>query len=164
MKRFIYVFMAILLGGIVQAQMLTPIAISNGGGFISGNKVKVSYTIGEPVTGLITNNSSKLSQGFQQSYKSGTSSVIEAQTSNYKFMVFPNPTKDIINVTWEMENQEPLTFELSDLSGRILIQQTSNEIGSMQINISLFSPGFYYLKIKSEPNNQSVINKILKTN
>jgi len=66
-----------------------------------------------------------------------------------KFKIYPNPVSDILNI----ENSHLIeSFEIIDLTRKIY---------SPTIDVSLFSPGFYFCKIKTK-SNQTFIQKFVK--
>lgn len=81
-----------------------------------------------------------------------SNNVVAAST----FSIAPNPTKDFIIITNDGIAQID-TIELLDVNGRIIL--TSNE-ETNQIDMSTFSQGVYYLKIKSQDSLE--IKKIVK--
>jgi hypothetical protein len=70
-----------------------------------------------------------------------------------KINVFPNPAVNFVNVEIKTEKQTELEFELSDVTGNILLKQQfiySSEKDNQLLNISSFSKGVYFLKITSK--------------
>jgi hypothetical protein len=70
--------------------------------------------------------------------------------------VSPNPTKDILNVK---VNSSIKSIEIYDAQGRIVVSKLLKEKSS-SIDISNFSTGIYFLKIKTEFGGK--IEKIIK--
>ncbi len=64
------------------------------------------------------------------------------------FSVFPNPTKDIINVSNKLTSIN--SVEISDLNGRVVNTVNSIDAQNVQINISDLSSGIYMMKIVSD--------------
>ncbi len=71
-------------------------------------------------------------------------SVGIAEVSQFGFNVYPNPTKDVFNFTFDGQNE--LTIELNDLNGKILWSETTED-GSGSINVSNYAVGTYLLKV-----------------
>lgn len=70
------------------------------------------------------------------------------------FKIFPNPTKNQINVVSNFNN---LSFEVFDINGKRLIK-TLNKV----INLTKLSRGIYLLKIKNAQDNSYLTKKIIK--
>ncbi|CAM4352211.1 fibronectin type III domain-containing protein [Flavobacterium terrigena] len=70
--------------------------------------------------------------------------------------VYPNPTKDLININnYEVIN----SYEITNISGQA-IEKKSIEMNDFKINIDKFPSGIYLLKLNSENNSKTV--KIVK--
>lgn len=67
--------------------------------------------------------------------------------------VSPNPSVSLATVSYELSNQASVEIKVIDQSGRILSQSTQNKQNagrySYPIEVSDFSPGFYYLQVSS---------------
>ena len=88
--------------------------------------------------------------------------VFEAELSvnnpvlNSLISIYPNPVKDLINLTSEVNIK---TYELFDISGRLIVTGIINNLEAT-INLSLQSSGTYFVRINTD--NGSIIKKILK--
>lgn len=77
--------------------------------------------------------------------------------SSNKVSVYPNPNNGMFTV--ELNNSLSKTIEVIDVTGRIVLSNTtSNNV--VDVNISALSNGVYYVKVKSE--NTSEVIKIVK--
>lgn len=65
-----------------------------------------------------------------------------------QFSVFPNPTKEIIQLRFE-KSLHNVTVELRDINGRLVYYNTFNRMENETFNIKGAS-GMYFLKVKSE--------------
>jgi hypothetical protein len=72
---------------------------------------------------------------------------LEDITKQWGLKVFPNPTKNILNISMETlpVNASEKNIQLFDLLGKLLIQQELKY--SQQLNIETLAPGMYILKI-----------------
>ncbi|MBK9462115.1 MAG: T9SS type A sorting domain-containing protein [Sphingobacteriales bacterium] len=64
-----YIWGVVLLSfvcSVAHAQTITPILVGSGGTIVSGGGNTLSYSIGEPLTNLLTNGANMLTQGYQQ--------------------------------------------------------------------------------------------------
>ena len=163
MVRLILTFFGIIIFQLLIAQQVTPTIISCGGGIISNTNAKLTFTIGEPVTGYISDNSSKFTQGFQQIWRFGVgiSEILE----NNSLVVFPNPTSEVINVKLKNPISENSFLELIDNNGKLLIHQNIEVVKiETKINLSDYKAGVYLLKVSTHSGKTLGIFKILKSN
>ncbi len=66
-----------------------------------------------------------------------------------KFALFPNPTKDIINVINSID-ASITNLEVTDVNGRIVKSVKTNGVSEAQISVSELSSGIYMMKIVSD--------------
>ncbi|NVO09603.1 MAG: T9SS type A sorting domain-containing protein [Bacteroidales bacterium] len=254
MKKLIIMFTGIFLishGAI--SQQIKPSGVFSGGGLISNANTILTYTIGEPVSGNISNNSVIASQGFQQKWTTEVASVLTISFNSYnannkagntsvnvssniawtatsdkpwltlsntsgtgnqavtfnwtentttnkrtgkvtfagtgvtsqiftivqdstvetfiendftdKLIVkaYPNPTKDIMNVSWGSDNGETKIIEIFDSTGKLLSKITTNNKNAL-FDLSGFVNGYYLIKISSLSGSTISSIKIQKTN
>ncbi len=79
--------------------------------------------------------------------------------------VFPNPVKDIVQVSYFLDRNEEVVFEIIDLSGKIMKTiNTFNHIGNHTIDfhISELEPSHYIFKMSTSERVESLM--FLKTN
>lgn len=62
--------------------------------------------------------------------------------------VHPNPTQGQIVVNWSGTDQETACLQFSDLQGRILFTQKVQESGSLQLDMSAYPQGMYFVKVQ----------------
>jgi hypothetical protein len=87
-----------------------------------------------------------------------TSVLSNKEFLDSKFLVYPNPTKGLIDISNDTD-ASILSVELSDINGRVVKSFSLGENES-QINISEFSQGIYLMKIISDKG--IVTKKIIK--
>jgi hypothetical protein len=127
----------------LQAQVAIPAS----GGNASGSGGITSYTVGQVVytTNTVTNGS--VSQGVQQPFEILVVSGIEqAKGINLECSAYPNPTADFFNLNVENFNNENLSYQLFDISGKLLENKklTSSET---RIDMNNHVPTIYFLKV-----------------
>ena len=67
--------------------------------------------------------------------------------------IFPNPTIDVINVSFDEALNTTTEIKLTDLTGRVLYMKEYSEIPAGRkecIDMSQFSAGMYFVKIRSD--------------
>ncbi|MBU0766000.1 MAG: choice-of-anchor J domain-containing protein, partial [Bacteroidetes bacterium] len=65
--------------------------------------------------------------------------------------VFPNPSRDVFNVTVRMTSETNVSFELMDMQGRIIYTRRIENVSTCieKIDVRNFAKGVYYLKVKT---------------
>lgn len=162
MKKTIITLFSLIICNLIFAQQFKPATISSGGGIMSNANAKLSFTIGEVVTGNIANASSKLTQGFQQNWIVSTGITENIKDNN--ILVYPNPASDIINIKFEKEIYAKAIIELLDINGKVLLMQNvADNKAEIQINLSNYSDDIYFIKVSSQHGKTSETFKIYKT-
>jgi dienelactone hydrolase len=86
---------------------------------------------------------------------------IQEQSFSNNLTVFPNPTEGKLNISFSSEITTPITFELYDISGRlVLVEQASSQKTSHEINVEGIESGSYVLIVRSEDSKKAF--KIIK--
>ncbi len=132
----------LLFTGNLQAQKV----VSANGGTATAAGTEVSWTIGEPITATVSDGTTTLTQGFQQS-KLTVTAVNDIQVTGVEIKVYPNPTSNYVTVHFSKVMEKPAYF-LFDLSGRI-IEQKNIESTDAKIDMTRFAGGSYILKLNS---------------
>lgn len=86
---------------------------------------------------------------------------IQEQSFSNNLTVFPNPTEGKLNISFSSEITTPITFELYDISGRLVLdEQASSQKTSHEINVEGIESGSYVLIVRSEDSKKAF--KIIK--
>ena len=90
-----------------------------------------------------------------------STSIFEMETVR-SIQIFPNPTSKFITVNLEISESDSFNFEVWSTDGKLLLEKTQQLYSNDQIalDISHFSKGIYFLKIKNEKG--EMVRKILK--
>jgi hypothetical protein len=86
-------------------------------------------------------------------------SIDENQNLNKKISIYPNPTKNYINIKYSESTNENFQYSILDLTGRIVKNGTTKF--SEQINIESLTSGNYIIQIEIE-NGKKVTEKLIK--
>jgi len=153
MKKNIFLLFILLISLTVNAQEV----ISSQGDSYSNANGSIDFTIGEVVIATITSGSNSLTQGFHQTNL--TVLAIDDFETNFKAKVFPNPTKEILNI--DILNFEGLNYLIYDISGRQLLKsKIINKVTSLKVNT--LADGVYLLVINGENNQKLKTYRIIK--
>ena len=124
----------------------------------TGSSGSVTYSIGQVFYTYIGESVYDVAQGIQQEESSQTLDTAEnTVVPKAEIFVFPNPTIDYVTVNMEGFEFEtgPRSYQLYDLQGRLLKQNTINQ-NETQIDLNDLSSSIYILQVYAN-------NKILKT-
>jgi len=86
-----------------------------------------------------------------------TTGVDAADLTNV-FAIFPNPAKGMFSV--ESKFDEPVRFEIFDLSGRLVAQPVALQTGVQQVDINALETGMYLIRFRTE-NGQVATKKLI---
>ncbi len=90
--------------------------------------------------------------------------IVSIADEEYQFKVYPNPSRGFFNISFELENIEDISWQLKDLSGKLIANGTySNpEMGQnkFQIESSSWSSGIYLFELYTEKG--IIAEKIIK--
>ena len=136
-----------------NCQQFYPQIISTAGSEYSDSTAMMSYTIGEPLTTTIQDNTNFLTQGFQQSTikVTGITSV-----SDLSVRIYPNPTASFVNI----ESDYELSYSLYDGNGKLVTQGTLDK--KAVLDMSAYATATYMLSLSK--GNSTNTYKIIKIN
>jgi hypothetical protein len=149
MKKEIGCFLVILCCcGVCRAQQVV-----SSGGYVVKPDVSVNWILGGSLSGISTNDQSILNN-LQKD---------QLMESEISLKVYPNPATDFINIEITPVDTGRLILELYNNSGVKILNKTTIYQPVLQVNVSDFSSGIYYLKVLS-PNKDQLfkVEKIIK--
>jgi hypothetical protein len=129
------------------------------GGTATVNGYEISWTIGEPITQTVTDGTTTLTQGFQQS-KLTVTAIDELRETGVEVKVYPNPTQDFVTIHLS-KIMEKSSYLLFDLSGKLL-EQKNIESTDAKIDMTGFAEGAYILKLNYRSSQPLQTFKIVK--
>jgi hypothetical protein len=124
-------------------QSFNPEVISSGGDSYSQINGKMDVTIGETITDTQLENSTYLTQGFQQGNLFVSQIEENSIVNSFSINVFPNPAINEISISSDAE--EPMSVYLYDLNGKLLLSETMNM--TLILDFSSYAAGSYFLKL-----------------
>ncbi len=84
-------------------------------------------------------------------------SVKEEEQESF-FLIYPNPASSEINL--RTKSSKPSTIEISDVYGKVLLNLTAQNSEHVNLNISSFAAGVYFVKVITE--GKSTVKKFIK--
>jgi len=146
-----------------NAQSVTPIVMSNDGGFFDSPQGSVAWTVGEPISETYSQGVNITTMGFHQAEIVEIKTLISKYGKDQSILVFPNPVKDDVNISFKGIDDGTYALELVDALGKLLYQSNANISGTadnVKINVTNYAAGTYFLKINGKDFNKTVkINK-----
>ena len=132
--------------------------INTSGADATGSSGTVTYSIGQVFYTYIGQSVYNVARGIQHEELEKTLTTPENNVEpKTEIFIFPNPTTDYVTINMEgleVENG-PRSYQLYDIQGRILKQNTINQ-SETQINLTDLSSSIYILQVYLN-------NKVLKT-
>jgi len=125
----------------------------------TSNHVTVNFStvaVGTYSIGVTANNScgssapSSMSTKVKNCNKSEETAIAAGEESN--FTIYPNPTNDLISVTFISDVAGKYTVKISDMNGKVVIQEEMNAIignNEYKCHLGNFAPGLYSLNIQT---------------
>jgi hypothetical protein len=119
-----------------------------GGGEASGSGGSASYSIGQ--TFYHTNTGSDLysaAEGVQQPFEiSVITSANDAKDISLVYQVYPNPTRDVLNLKVENYYADELIYQLVNMNGEVL-ESNSFSGNTTSISMSGYVNAVYFLRL-----------------
>ncbi len=131
----VFLFTLSVFGQVTQIKS----SIDSGGTITQNSGLQMLFTIGEVVVQENTVGTLQISEGFI-SPEIVSALGIDDFTSSLKVSVFPNPTSEILNITFDKESN--YLIRIYDLNGKLIFDKTLTNVEN-QINISPFTTGIY---------------------
>lgn len=136
-------------------------AVIAAGGDASGSGGTVAYSLGQLVYTTHTGTNGSVAQGVQQAFEiSVVAGLKEVQAINLTVSAYPNPTTDFLNLKVENYNNQNLSYQLLDMSGKLL-ETKKIEVDLTRIGMSNLAHATYFVKV-IQNNNEIKTFKVIK--
>lgn len=153
-KKLLFSFGIACLSYTLQAQQ----SIHGSGGNATGAGGSASYSVGQIVYTTNTGTTGSVAQGVQQAAE--VMLGVEVTEINLQLNIFPNPTTSLLNLTFGDYDITGVTYSITDLNGKQLVQAKSVS-QQTTIDVSNLNTAIYLLTI-SKNNTAVKIYKIVK--
>lgn len=67
--------------------------------------------------------------------------------ANNKVSVYPNPTKEVLNIKVAAGNDLPDAFKVYNMLGQLVYEKQINKVSELKINVTGLSNGMYFIKV-----------------
>ena len=152
-----YLVIVLLVATMGYSQSISKQVIGSAGKTQSNANLKVSYTVGEPVVGLMTAGGNQLGNGYYPALNLQALSV-EDNVLDVQLKVYPNPTSQSLYVSHPELNSFGIT--IVDLNGKQLYSGTINN--EEPLDVSGFTQGMYLVTVENAIANKKNTYKIIK--
>jgi hypothetical protein len=156
MKHFLLV-LTLILSSLSFSQSISKQIIGAAGKTQSNGNSNLSWTVGEPVVGLMTAGGNQLGNGFYPAMDLQALSV-EDNVLDLRLKVYPNPTSQSLYVS----HPDIISFEITivDLNGKQLYTGTINK--DEPLDVSNYTQGMYLVTVENTTTNKKNTYKIIK--
>jgi len=158
MMKLLLTHVLLLITACLGAQTMAKNTISNAGIEMSNVEYTVSFTIGEPLVGMIANNES-IDQGFWAG-----SLFVEPITPEKELvgiMVYPNPMINELNI--QTNNHSVLGITIYTVNGKMAFKQKADSnLLEHKIDVSHLARGMYVLSLSIENQKEEKLFKVIK--
>lgn len=148
------------------SQEASPTVVAAGGGTAKGTSISLDWTLGEVAIESILSPKILYTQGFHQPVLAVERSKDKRDfiVRNYSISVFPNPATSILSVQLYFIPVVPLSLSLFDAHGKlVLTKQMPAKSQTLELNVSGYAQGAYYLQIQSADGSIHSSYNIIKT-
>ena len=152
-----YLVIVLLVTTIGYSQTISKQVIGAAGKTQSNSNLKVSWTAGEPVVGLMTAGNNQLGNGYYPALNLQALSV-EDSVLDVQLKVYPNPTSQSLYVSHPEMNSFRIT--IVDLNGKQLYSGSINK--DEPLDVSKYTQGMYMVTIENTSTNKKNTYKIIK--
>ena len=154
MKQLIIIGLLSLSG---FSQSISKQVIGTAGKTQTNSNLKVSWTAGEPVVGLMTAGGNQLGNGYYPAMDLQALNV-EDNTLDVKIKVYPNPTSQMLYVSHPELNS--FSIQITDLNGKEIYSGVIAK--ETPLDVSNYTQGMYLVTISSKEANKKNTYKIIK--
>ena len=122
-------------------------AVATAAGNFTGSGGSVSYTVGQVAFSAFSSANGSVTQGVQQPYEISVISAVEnTDEITLKWIVYPNPARNMIKLSIESADFDNMSCRLFDIKGN-LIQEMKVESEETEISMYNLVPSVYFLKV-----------------
>jgi hypothetical protein len=139
------------------AQTISKQVIGTAGKTQTNSNLKVSWTTGEPVVGLMTAGGNQLGNGYYPAMDIQALSIDDV-TLNVEIKVYPNPTSQSLYVSHP--DLTSFQIQIVDMNGKQIHTGTIDK--EVPLDVSSYTQGMYLVTIEDTTNHKKNTYKIIK--
>jgi hypothetical protein len=162
MKRILLILCLASFSLNIFSQTSVLEVVSSAGGYLQGENITVSWTLGEPVIDAWVNENAGImvTSGFQQGNLS-TTNVPDNLLPSFGVQMFPNPANEKTSIKVTLSAVAKVNIAVHDVTGRVVMQDFFNPLTlehTHTLNVSSLKSGIYLVRVSSGSN----LSKVLK--
>ena len=146
-----------------KAQTVTPVVLSNQGGYSLLSQGSISWSIGEPVSESYSTPTRIHTMGFHQP-ELAIVTLIAEQGEDKNILVYPNPVKEFLTINFTGLTEGTYKVDLIDNIGKLIYQsqtEVSENNRTFQLKVNEVAAGNYFLRVQNKEFSKTVkINKV----
>ena len=154
MKQLIFILLA---STTCFSQTISKQVIGTAGKTQSNSNLKVSWTTGEPVVGLMTAGGNQLGNGYYPAMDIQALSIDDLAL-NVEIMLYPNPTSQSLYVSHP--EYSSFSIHIADINGKQIYIGTIEK--EMPLDVSSYTQGMYLITVENKESNKKNTYKIIK--
>jgi hypothetical protein len=155
-------FFAVVSMG-AQEIRLAPSVIASGGGYLEGENISLSWTLGEIAVTTLQGSDLFLTQGFQQPFDLDVG--IQENEVIWSISAYPNPVNDQLRIRFDIPKTGDYYLEVQDVTGRRISLEQHKQVNPGDIillNTSTYTTGVYFLKVLTTDRQQVQVTSLRK--
>jgi hypothetical protein len=152
-----HLIILILVSSLGYSQSISKQVIGSAGSSQSNSSLKVSWTTGEPIVGLMTSGGHQLGNGYYPAMNIKTLKI-EDNSLDLQVKVYPNPTSQMLSVSHPELNS--FSIQIADLNGKQIYSGTISK--DQPLDVSHYTQGMYLVTIENKEANKKNTYKIIK--
>ena len=141
----------------ITAQSISKQVIGATGATQTQSNLRVSFTVGEPVVGIMTADGIQLGNGYYPALDLQTLSI-EQPELELSFLLYPNPTSQALYVTHP--SLPSFHLQMVDVNGKQVFSGIINN--NEALDVTKYAQGMYVVIVENPENNQKNTYKIIK--
>ena len=150
MKARILIVLFICIGYSSYAQLVIEKDIISPYALMSEGALRMESTLGEVIIFSFENEQLIINQGFHSGEAAGSTPVIDINSIPLDVNVFPNPTSDYINISYDNTEGLILGFSICDAQGKKIKHLNNLSGNKSNINLNNLPNGLYGVILHSD--------------
>jgi hypothetical protein len=154
MKQLIFI---LLVSTTCFSQTISKQVIGTAGKTQTNSNLKISWTTGEPVVGLMTAGGNQLGNGYYPAMDIQALSIDDVAL-NVEIKVYPNPTSQSLYVSHP--DLTSFQIQIVDINGKQVYVGTIEK--EVPLDVSSYTQGMYLITVENKESNKKNTYKIIK--
>lgn len=143
--------------GLLFSQEISRSVLASSGGDLTNSSARLSFTMGEPISGTCAVSTCYLNLGFQQVYIEVSS--LNPENKMFEFSVYPNPVNSFLNIEIDNPASGQYNAVLLDLNGK-KVGEYNLDNGILTLDVKELPQSIYILQIYNDKGNMQTFKLI----